>query len=57
MTIVDIKHTAEQKMGKTIEAFKSELHKIRTGRAHPGLLDRCMSITTAPWCRSARLPT
>lgn len=40
MTIQDIKHTAEQKMGKTIEAFKSELHKIRTGRAHPGLLDQ-----------------
>lgn len=40
MSIPDIKKTAEQKMGKTIEAFKSELHKIRTGRAHPGLLDQ-----------------
>ena len=40
MTIPDIKKTAEQKMGKSIEAFKSELHKIRTGRAHPGLLDQ-----------------
>src|SRR5512139_945542 len=40
MTIEEIKKTAEQKMGKTIEAFKSELHKIRTGRAHPGLLDQ-----------------
>ena len=40
MTIDDIKKTAEQKMGKTIEAFKNELHKIRTGRAHPGLLDQ-----------------
>jgi ribosome recycling factor len=40
MTIEDIKKTAEQKMGKTIEAFKNELHKIRTGRAHPGLLDQ-----------------
>ena len=39
-TIDDIKKTAEQKMGKTIEAFKNELHKIRTGRAHPGLLDQ-----------------
>ena len=38
--IADIKKTAEQKMGKTIEAFKNELHKIRTGRAHPGLLDQ-----------------
>jgi ribosome recycling factor len=40
MSIADIKKTAEQKMGKTIEAFKNELHKIRTGRAHPGLLDQ-----------------
>jgi len=40
MTTADIKKTAEQKMGKSIEAFKNELHKIRTGRAHPGLLDQ-----------------
>ncbi|KPF44827.1 ribosome-recycling factor [beta proteobacterium AAP121] len=40
MTIQDIKKTAETKMGKSIEAFKNELHKIRTGRAHPGLLDQ-----------------
>ena len=40
MTIVDIKKSAEAKMGKSIEAFKNELHKIRTGRAHPGILDQ-----------------
>jgi ribosome recycling factor len=40
MTIADIKKTAETKMAKSIEAFKNELHKIRTGRAHPGLLDQ-----------------
>jgi len=40
MSIADIKKTAEQKMGKSIESFKNELHKIRTGRAHPGLLDQ-----------------
>ncbi|HLL09791.1 MAG TPA: ribosome recycling factor [Rubrivivax sp.] len=39
-TVADIKKTAEQKMGKSIESFKGELHKIRTGRAHPGLLDQ-----------------
>ena len=38
--IADVRKTAEQKMGKSIEAFKNELHKIRTGRAHPGLLDQ-----------------
>jgi ribosome recycling factor len=40
MSIADIKKTAETKMGKSIEAFKSELQKVRTGRAHPGLLDQ-----------------
>ena len=40
MTTAEIKKTAEQKMAKSIEAFKGELHKIRTGRAHPGLLDQ-----------------
>jgi len=40
MTIADIRKTAEQKMAKSIEAFRQELMKIRTGRAHPGLLDQ-----------------
>jgi ribosome recycling factor len=40
MTIADIKKTAEQKMARSVEAFKNELHKIRTGRAHPGILDQ-----------------
>jgi ribosome recycling factor len=40
MSIADIKQTADHKMARTIETFKAELHKIRTGRAHPGLLDQ-----------------
>ena len=40
MTIADIKKNAEVKMAKSIEAFKAELQKIRTGRAHPGILDQ-----------------
>jgi uridylate kinase len=40
MTIADIKKTAETKMAKSIEALKNELQKIRTGRAHPGILDQ-----------------
>ena len=40
MSLAEIKATAEAKMGRTIEAYKSELHKIRTGRAHPGILDQ-----------------
>jgi ribosome recycling factor len=40
MSISEIKSHAEQKMTRSIEAFKSELNKIRTGRAHPGILDQ-----------------
>ena len=40
MTIADIKSTAQAKMAKSVEAFKTELQKIRTGRAHPGILDQ-----------------
>ena len=40
MTTADIKKTAETKMGRSIESFKGELQKIRTGRAHPGMLDQ-----------------
>jgi ribosome recycling factor len=40
MTIEDIKRTAETKMAKSIEALKSDLQKVRTGRAHPGILDQ-----------------
>jgi ribosome recycling factor len=39
MTIADIKKSAETKMSQSIEAFKNSLGKIRTGRAHTGLLD------------------
>ncbi len=38
-TIADIKKTAEQKMTKSVEALKHDLSKVRTGRAHTGLLD------------------
>ena len=40
MSTADIKKTAEQKMAKPIESLKGELQKIRTGRAHPGILDQ-----------------
>lgn len=40
--IADIKKTAEQKMHKTIEALKVDLGKVRTGRAHAGILDHVM---------------
>ena len=40
MTTADIHKTTEQKMGRSIESLKNELQKIRTGRAHPGILDQ-----------------
>ncbi|HSQ79812.1 MAG TPA: ribosome recycling factor, partial [Casimicrobiaceae bacterium] len=39
MMISDVKKTAEQKMAKSIETLKADLAKVRTGRAHTGLLD------------------
>ena len=39
MTIADTRKSTEQKMLKSIEALKHDLAKIRTGRAHTGLLD------------------
>jgi ribosome recycling factor len=37
--IADVKKSADQKMQKTLEALKVDLGKVRTGRAHTGLLD------------------
>ena len=39
MTVADVKKTTEQKMNKSIETLKSDLAKVRTGRAHAGILD------------------
>jgi ribosome recycling factor len=39
MDIAEIKMTAEAKMDQSIQAFRSNLTKIRTGRANPALLD------------------
>jgi ribosome recycling factor len=38
--ISDIQQDAATRMGKSIEALKQEFSKIRTGRAHPSLLDQ-----------------
>ncbi len=39
MNTADIKKNAEQKMQKSLESLKVDLSKIRTGRAHTGILD------------------
>lgn len=39
MTIADVRKSTEQKMSKSIEALRADLAKVRTGRAHTGILD------------------
>jgi len=40
--LAELKKSTEQKMHKSIEAFKVDLSKVRTGRAHTGLLDHVL---------------
>ncbi len=42
MTIADIKKTSDDKMQRSIESLKTNLAKIRTGRASPAILDHIM---------------
>ena len=37
--VKEIKKSADQKMDKTVQTLKADLHKIRTGRAHTGILE------------------
>jgi ribosome recycling factor len=39
MSIADIKKQAAEKMAKSIDTLKHDLAKVRTGRAHTGLID------------------
>lgn len=39
MSVADLKKSTEHKMGRSLEALKTDLAKVRTGRAHVGLLD------------------
>ncbi|MEY3804370.1 MAG: hypothetical protein RL667_492 [Pseudomonadota bacterium] len=38
----EVKNNAAQKMQKSLEVLKNDLAKVRTGRAHVGLLDHVM---------------
>ena len=42
MSVADVKKNTEQKMAKSIETLKANLAKVRTGRAHTGILDHVM---------------
>lgn len=39
MSIADVRKATEQKMHKSIDTLKADLAKVRTGRAHTGILD------------------
>ena len=39
MTIADVKKNTDQRMNKSIDTLKADLAKVRTGRAHVGILD------------------
>lgn len=39
MSVAELKKSAEHKMGRSLESLKTDLAKVRTGRAHVGLLD------------------
>ncbi|HXA47114.1 MAG TPA: ribosome recycling factor [Burkholderiaceae bacterium] len=42
MSVVEVKKNADQRMQKSIETLKADLAKVRTGRAHTGILDHVM---------------
>lgn len=42
MIVAELKKTTEHKMQKSVEALRHDLAKVRTGRAHTGLLDHVM---------------
>ncbi|MBC3935576.1 ribosome recycling factor [Undibacterium rugosum] len=42
MSVADIKKNTDQRMQKSIETLKADLAKVRTGRAHTGILDHVM---------------
>ncbi len=42
MISVELKKTTEHKMQKSVEVLRLDLAKVRTGRAHTGLLDHVM---------------
>jgi ribosome recycling factor len=39
MSLPDVKKSAQERMAKSIETLRGDLAKVRTGRAHTGILD------------------
>ena len=49
MSVAEIRKSAEARMAKSLDTLKTNLAKIRTGRAHTGILDHvqvCLLYTS-----------
>ena len=57
MSVADIKKSVDQKMQRSIEAFKADLAKIRTGAPIPGCSTTSRSTTTVRTCPSRKSRT
>ncbi len=57
MSLADIRKSAETRMSKSLDTLKTNLAKIRTGRAHTGILDHVQVEYYARPCRWGRSPT
>ncbi|MFJ2988391.1 ribosome recycling factor [Collimonas sp. NPDC087041] len=42
MSVADVKKNTDQRMQKSLETLRADLAKVRTGRAHTGILDHVM---------------
>ncbi|WP_296001421.1 ribosome recycling factor [Rugamonas sp.] len=42
MSLADVKKNAQERMVKSLETLRADLAKVRTGRAHTGILDHVM---------------
>src|SRR5450830_1111570 len=42
MSLADVKKNTQERMTKSLETLKADLAKVRTGRAHTGILDHVM---------------
>ncbi|MEC5160200.1 ribosome recycling factor [Janthinobacterium sp. CG_23.3] len=42
MSLADVKKNTQERMSKSLDTLKADLAKVRTGRAHTGILDHVM---------------
>jgi ribosome recycling factor len=63
----DLKKDARERMTKCVQTFQADLKKLRTGRAHPSLVEHLKvdyygnetplnQVANRPWCRPSKRP-